>query len=206
MELTPDNFAAEIAKAGPTLVRFHARSGCGGCTAFAPKWEAFAAAHPEIRCLSYGRDGLKNPPLDDIENRHGVQRFPTVVSFDGGKEIARDLGDKLPPERMSAMTETMQNVPAERLVTDKLDIELAMAQKRKEMFSLQMNLDAIVREMERRVAAPTEAPVVAPIAVSTEGQTGGVTAAVVNGVPLTHLNPAVMPPEAPEDACESCSG
>lgn len=198
MELTPDNFAAEIAKAGPTLVRFHARSGCGGCTAFAPKWEAFAAAHPEIRCLSYGRDELKNPPLDDIENRHGVQRFPTVVSFDGGKEIARDLGDKLTPERMVAMTETMQNVSAERLVSDKLDIELAMAQKRKEMFSLRMGLDAIVREMERRVAAPPpEVTVEVPAPVANETGTR---------VTPQHVTPTAMPPEAPEDACESCSG
>jgi len=88
IELTDDNFDAEILKhPGVAVVDFFA-TWCGPCRAFAPTYADFARQAPE---------GVKVAKADvdqcpEAATAQGIMSVPTVVIFKGGTPVEKLLG------------------------------------------------------------------------------------------------------------------
>lgn len=87
INLTKDNFDAEVLKSNkPVLIDFYAEW-CGPCRAMAPIVEEYADAQTDVKIATL--DIEKNP---EISTKYGVMSIPTFVFFKEGKEIARKTG------------------------------------------------------------------------------------------------------------------
>lgn len=83
-------FDAEIAKPRPGVVLvadFHAEW-CGPCKVLAPDLVALASAHPgKLQVLKIDVDQHQQ-----LAERFQVEGIPLLVKFEGGKEVARNVG------------------------------------------------------------------------------------------------------------------
>ena len=78
--LTDENFASEVKNhTGVAIVDFFGEW-CGPCKAFAPVFEAFAAAHPEVKCAKAEVGGVSG-----AASELGIMAVPTIVFFKDGK-------------------------------------------------------------------------------------------------------------------------
>ena len=78
--LTDENFASEIKKhKGVAVVDFFGEW-CGPCKVFAPTFEAFAAAHPEVKCAKAEVGGAPG-----AASELGIMAVPTIAFFKDGK-------------------------------------------------------------------------------------------------------------------------
>ena len=77
--LTDENFAGEVkSHKGVAIVDFFGEW-CGPCKAFAPVFEAFAAAHPEVKCVKAEVGGVPG-----AASELGIMAVPTIVFFKDG--------------------------------------------------------------------------------------------------------------------------
>jgi thioredoxin 2 len=60
---------------------------CGPCKAMAPQFEAAAAKLADVRFVKLDTEAAPN-----LSARLGIRSIPTMVLFQGGKEIARQSG------------------------------------------------------------------------------------------------------------------
>ena len=86
LNLTKSNFDSTIAK-GKVLVDFYT-VWCGHCRIIEPVMEELSAKYA-------GKVVVAKVDADDereISNRFGIRNYPTIVVFEDGKEIAREIG------------------------------------------------------------------------------------------------------------------
>ena len=88
IHFTDANFDESVLKADkPVLVDFFA-DWCGPCRMVAPVIEEMAKTYD-------GRMVVGNVDVDansGVAGKYGVMSIPTVILFDGGKEVARQVG------------------------------------------------------------------------------------------------------------------
>jgi thioredoxin 2 len=88
IELTMANFDAQIGKSDiPVVVDFWA-PWCSPCLSMAPHFaKAAAELEPRMRLAK-----LDTESAQDIAGRYGIRSIPTMIVFQGGREIARRSG------------------------------------------------------------------------------------------------------------------
>lgn len=88
LQLTSDNFDAEVLQESlPVLVDFYA-DWCGPCKMMSPVVEACAAANEgRLKVCKLNVDEAQ-----DIATRYGVMSIPTFIFFKGGEAVHRTVG------------------------------------------------------------------------------------------------------------------
>jgi len=103
-QVTTEDFEQEVLQhSGRVLVDFYA-DWCWPCKALAPQIERLAADHPEVKFVKLDTDS--DEPLSDS---YGVRTIPTLIAFEGGKEVTRAVN----PQSRAAL---------EGLITTKADV------------------------------------------------------------------------------------
>ena len=87
-EVNEANFEAEVLKSNePVLVDFFA-TWCGPCKAMAPALDAVASEMSgKLKVVKLDVD--QNP---GITEKYRIQAMPTLIMFNGGKEVNRNVG------------------------------------------------------------------------------------------------------------------
>ena len=86
LNLTKDNFDSTIAK-GKVLIDFYT-DWCGHCRIIEPVLDELSAKHAgSVIVAKVNADNER-----EIANRFGIRGYPTIVLFEDGKEIAREIG------------------------------------------------------------------------------------------------------------------
>lgn len=87
IEVTMDNFEAEVLKSDvPVLADFNAEW-CGPCRAMKPMLEELAESDPGYKIVSIDIDAE-----DELAEEHDVSSIPCLVVFKDGKEVDRSVG------------------------------------------------------------------------------------------------------------------
>ena len=149
MRITPEQFEQEVLKSDkPVLLKFFVEQGCGFCDKFNPVFEAFAAKHPEIKCVEMGKATLRTEP-NDIEKKYDIKAYPATISFVDGVFNDKKTG-MLTEEQMIDMVETLDTMPESKLMGLKIDFQIEVANNEKKLFDSQKALKNIVEAVERR--------------------------------------------------------
>lgn len=86
-QLKSESFDSEALNgAGKVLVDFYA-DWCGPCKMMAPTIEDISDENASLKVCKLNVDDAP-----DIASRYGVMSIPTVIAFDGGKELGRLVG------------------------------------------------------------------------------------------------------------------
>ena len=86
LNLTKDNFDSTIAK-GKALVDFYT-DWCGHCRIIAPVIEELSVKYADSVVVAK----VDADSQSELAKRYGINTYPTVVLFEGGKETAREIG------------------------------------------------------------------------------------------------------------------
>lgn len=92
VELTDDNFEAEVTQKGVAMVDFWA-TWCGPCKKVAPIVEDLAGTY-EGKARVYKMDVDQS---QGVPARFGIMSIPTIVFFKDGKEVDRVVGAQNKP-------------------------------------------------------------------------------------------------------------
>jgi thioredoxin-like negative regulator of GroEL len=148
-ELTKENFDSEIIGCDrPVLVKFYSEVGCGYCDKFKPIYEKFAETHPNIKCCAFGVPTL-GTPKNEVHAKFEIKAYPTIICIIDGKLIKKEEGG-LSVKQMEDMTKTLQNISLEELTEAKLDLDIELSTKRKEMYGIEKSISAVIEEFKRR--------------------------------------------------------
>ena len=89
LTITAQNFEQEVLQSDkPVLIDFYA-DWCGPCKMMAPVIEEIAG---EVNDVKVGKLNIDNEM--EIAQKYGVMSIPTLIVFQDGKDVKRDLGAK----------------------------------------------------------------------------------------------------------------
>jgi len=138
--LTKETFSQALT--GKSLVMFHRLKGCANCEKMLPKLEAFE------------KDGVNSFDVDADVEKDLVQQYapqgqwnlPLTVYFENGQVVNTKTGiiDLLDA------TKTLQNISEMELAEIKLNLDIELATRRKDMFNTEKALNNIMAEIQRR--------------------------------------------------------
>lgn len=138
--LTKDNFSEALT--GNSLVFFHRLKGCGNCDKMLPIVE------------DYKKEGVKVFDVDcDAEKElvskyapNGNWNLPLFVYFEEGKPVNVKTG----VINIDDATKTLQNVSIMELTETKLELDVQLANKKRETFMIEKSIASIMEEIDRR--------------------------------------------------------
>ena len=121
---------------------FHRPKGCANCEKMLPKLEAFT------------KEGVSTFAIDaDVEQDlvsqyapQGQWNLPLTVYFENGQVVNTKTGIT----DLLDVTKTLQNISEMELAEIKLNLDIELANKRKEMFNTEKALNNIMTEIKRR--------------------------------------------------------
>ena len=99
MEITKDNFEAEVLKSEvPVLADFNA-DWCGPCKSMRPMLDELAKENTSYKIVSINID-----EEDELAEDYDVASIPCLVVFKDGKEVNRSIG-LIPKDAIAALME-----------------------------------------------------------------------------------------------------
>ncbi len=99
MEITKDNFEAEVLKSEvPVLADFNA-DWCGPCKSMRPMLDELAKENTSYKIVSINIDDE-----DELAEDYDVASIPCLVVFKDGKEVNRSIG-LIPKDAIAALME-----------------------------------------------------------------------------------------------------
>ena len=87
IELTGENFEAEVLRADRLVIVDFWASWCTPCRMLAPILEEIAAEHPDIKVCKINVDEAQ-----DIAEKYGVMSLPILIFFENGEAVDESIG------------------------------------------------------------------------------------------------------------------
>ena len=87
MEITSENFEAEVLRSGKTVIADFYADWCGPCRMMRPALEQLAAERDDIKVVAVNVDDE-----DELAANYGISSIPCIIAFKNGKESDRSIG------------------------------------------------------------------------------------------------------------------
>ena len=87
MEITSENFEAEVLRSGKTVIADFYADWCGPCRMMRPALEQLAAERDDVKVVAVNVDDE-----DDLAANYGISSIPCIIAFKNGKESDRSIG------------------------------------------------------------------------------------------------------------------
>ena len=87
MEITPENFEAEVLNSEKTVIADFYADWCGPCRMMRPALDQIAAERDDVKVVAINVDDE-----DELAANYGISSIPCVIAFKNGKESDRSVG------------------------------------------------------------------------------------------------------------------
>ena len=87
MEITSENFEAEVLRSGKTVIADFYADWCGPCRMMRPALEQLAAERDDVKVVAVNVDDE-----DELAANYGISSIPCIIAFKNGKESDRSIG------------------------------------------------------------------------------------------------------------------
>ncbi|MBQ7185993.1 MAG: thioredoxin [Ruminococcus sp.] len=87
MEITSENFEAEVLNSEKTVIADFYADWCGPCRMMRPALDQIAAERDDVKVVAINVDDE-----DELAANYGISSIPCVIAFKNGKESDRSVG------------------------------------------------------------------------------------------------------------------
>lgn len=87
MEITSENFEAEVLNSEKTVIADFYADWCGPCRMMRPALDQIAAERDDVKIVAINVDDE-----DELAANYGISSIPCVIAFKNGKESDRSVG------------------------------------------------------------------------------------------------------------------